>query len=283
MGGAGIDGIASYLPKRVITNRDLAEAFPGLNMARAERATGIKARHAEDASTPASDMAIRAAEALFEKIREDRNSIDFVIVVTQSADYRMPATACLVQGRAGLPKSAGAMDICQGCAGYIYGLATAKSFAESGVARKILLITVEKTSFFLYEKDSALRLLQGDAATATLISGHGRLAELGAFDFGTAGSGFAGIIVPYGGSAEPRERAAAEEGPKYAHHEFVNMKGLDVFNFSVETVPVTINAALRKNGLAPDDVDYFVFRGGAFSWLRAAAVRHDDGVEPPSV
>jgi 3-oxoacyl-[acyl-carrier-protein] synthase-3 len=202
-------------------------------------------------------MAVRAAEKLFETTGTPKDEIDFTIVVTQSGDYRMPATACLVQDRAGLPQSSGAMDINQGCAGYVYGLAAAKALTENGSARKVLLITVEKTSFFLHPEDSTLRLLQGDAAAATLISPDGA-AEIGAADFGTDGSRCDNIIVPYGGSAEAMERENGADA-RYAYPEFVNMKGMEIFNFSVTTAPKTIIAALQKNGLELNDIDYYLF------------------------
>jgi 3-oxoacyl-[acyl-carrier-protein] synthase-3 len=254
---AGIEAIACYLPKRAMTNDDFAKVHPEWNVARAERATGIKSRRVEEHNVPASAMAVRAAEKLFRITGTPKNEIDLTIVVTQSGDYRMPATACLVQDRLCLPQSSGAMDINQGCAGYVYGLAAAKALAENGSARKILLITVEKTSFFLHPEDSTLRLLQGDAAAATLISLDGA-AEIGAFDFGTDGSRFGDIIVPYGGSAEPMERENGAD-TRYAYPEFVNMKGMEIFNFSVTTAPKTISAALRKNGLEPNDIDYYLF------------------------
>ncbi|MDR0653008.1 MAG: ketoacyl-ACP synthase III [Synergistaceae bacterium] len=254
---AGIEAMACYLPERAMTNDDFAKAHPDWNVARAERATGIKSRRVEEHDVPASAMAIRAAEKLFETTGTPKAEIDFTMVVTQSGDYRMPATACLVQHRLGLPQSSGAMDINQGCAGYVYGLAAAKALAENGSARKILLITVEKTTFFLHPEDSTLRLLQGDAAAAALISPDGA-AEIGAFDFGTDGSRCDNIIVPYGGSAEPMERENGAD-TRYAYPEFVNMKGMEIFNFSVTTVPKTIAAALQKNGLEPNDIDYYLF------------------------
>jgi 3-oxoacyl-[acyl-carrier-protein] synthase-3 len=256
---AGINGIACYLPERKITNEDFAKMFPNWNVPRAEQITGIKERRIEEANVPASEMAVRAALKLFETINANRSSVDFVIVVTQSGDYRSPATACLLQNRLGLPRSTGAMDINQGCSGYMYGLATAKALAESCIAQKILLITVEKTSFFVHQADPTMRLLQGDAATATLITCDDATMGIGVTDFGTDGSGFENIIVPYSGSAETMEREKDTAGARYAHPECVNMKGLEIFNFSVSSVPETINAALGKNGMKQSDIDYFVF------------------------
>jgi 3-oxoacyl-[acyl-carrier-protein] synthase-3 len=254
---AGIEAMACYLPEHAMTNDDFARIHPGWKIARAERATGIRSRRVEEHNVPASAMAACAAEKLFEMTGTSKDEIDFTMVVTQSGDYRMPATACLVQDRLGLPQSSGAMDINQGCAGYVYGLSMAKALTENGSSRKALLITVEKTSFFLHPEDSTLRLLQGDAAAATLISLDGA-AEIGAFDFGTDGSRCDNIIVPYGGSAEPMERENGADA-RYAYPEFVNMKGMEIFNFSVTTAPKTISAALQKNGLEPNDIDYYLF------------------------
>lgn len=258
MNQVGIEGIAYYLPETVLTNEDIACMFPEWDPKRAERITGIKERRLEKEETAASDMALAAAQNLISEYRLDKSQIDFIIVVTQSADYRMPATACIMQDKLGLPTSTGAMDINLGCSGYIYGLATAKALVETNVARKVLLVTVEKTSFFMHPKDSTLRALQGDAATATLVSKENIVAAIDETDFGTDGSAYENIIVPYGGTAEHRERARAVTQGQYPYPDHVNMKGLEIFNFSVGTVPKTIDRALSKNGLELEDIRYFV-------------------------
>ncbi len=201
-------------------------------------------------------MSVMAANKIFDKNTLDKDLIDFVIVVTQSADYRMPATACIVQDKLGLSRNIGAMDINLGCSGYVYGLAVAKALVNSDMAKRVLLIAVEKTSFFLHPEDVTLRTLQGDAATATIISRENVIASIDATDFGTDGSGYDDIIVPYGGSAELIERA---KGEQYQYPDFVNMKGMEIFNFSVETVPVTVRDTLAKNKLNLEEIDFFLF------------------------
>jgi 3-oxoacyl-[acyl-carrier-protein] synthase-3 len=205
-------------------------------------------------------MALFVAEKIF---RQDvkKEDIDFLIVVTQSADYRLPCTACVLHEKLGLGTSVGALDINLGCSGFVYGLILAKSLIQTGTARKVLLIAVEKSSFLVHPSDITLRNILGDAAAATVISGVG-FAEIGEGDYGTDGSGWRHIMVPAGGSARPcgddTKTPAADLDGNLKYPEYEKMDGMEVFNFSVSRGPATIRAAIKKNGLSIDQIDYFL-------------------------
>lgn len=239
----GIEDISYDLPKRVVTNSELAEWFSSHNVARVEAATGVRTRHIEREDIPLSDMALRAANNLFARGKVQKDAIDFIIVVTQTGDCRMPATACIVQDKLGLRNAVGAYDINLGCSGYIYGLATASGLVTSGIATRVLLIAAEKPLSMARPDDAGLHFLHGDAATATVISGEQPVAEIGAFDLGTDGSGASALYAPYRDGDAPG---------------CTNMDGLAVFNFSTREAPESIRRALAKNNLKTEDISLFI-------------------------
>lgn len=262
MGKPGIEDIAYYLPDTVVTNEDIARSFPDQNFKRTEAVTGIRSRHIEDSSVPLSDMAVRAAENLFASGKVQRDAVDFIVLVTQTGDYRIPATSCIIQDKLGFSKTTGALDINLGCSGYVYGLAVAQSLVYNDIAGRVLLLAAEKPLLYVHPEDSAIRFLHGDAATATIISNENITAEIGEFDLGTDGSGAKFLMVPAGGTAMPysdethRPIIDGEGHKKYL--EYAQMDGLAIYNFSVQMAPASINRALEKNKLAIDDVSYFI-------------------------
>jgi 3-oxoacyl-[acyl-carrier-protein] synthase-3 len=257
---AFLRAVASYLPEKRVSNADLAAAFPGWNMRRFESISGIRNRYEEPLGA-ASDMALRAVQRIFD-LGIKKEDVDFLIVVTQSGDYRLPSTACVLHGKLGLPDSAGALDINLGCSGFVYSLILAKSLVCSGTVRNALIATVEKSSFLVHESDVTLRSILSDAAAAALVSSEQGFAEIGEGDFGTDGAGWSHIIVPAGGSAQAASdetkipSADADGNLKYPEYE--RMNGMEIFNFSVERAPESIERALRKNGLSADQIDYFL-------------------------
>jgi 3-oxoacyl-[acyl-carrier-protein] synthase-3 len=206
-------------------------------------------------------MAAFAAEKIFAQgIKKE--DIDFLILVTQSADYRLPCTACVLHGKLGLGSSTGALDVNLGCSGFVYGLILAKSLVQAGTAKEVLLVTVEKPSFLVHPTDITLRNIHGDASAAALVSHSPGFAEIGGSDFGTDGGGWRHILVPAGGSASPCCEATKtpekdEDGNlKYPEYEWMN--GMEVFNFSVKRGPMSIRAAIEKNNITQEQVDYFL-------------------------
>nr|WP_321501520.1 ketoacyl-ACP synthase III [uncultured Dethiosulfovibrio sp.] len=225
------------------------------------RKTGIASRPTAGEML-VSDMAVKAAENLFEEHDIDRNSIDYLLLCTQSPDYYLPTTACMVQDRLGLPTSIGALDFNLGCSGFVYGLSMAKGLIAGGVAKKVLLITSETYTKHIHPMDRSTRTIFGDGSSATMICQED-LPQIGSFSLGTDGSGYRNLIVPSGGMALPRTaetaQAEADESGNIRSKDNLYMNGPEIFSFTLRAVPGMVKDVLDKNGLTQEDIDLFVF------------------------
>ena len=252
---ACIRAIATYVPPTIEENKGDAAFIEKL---------GILTRHIVAKDAAASDLAVQASEALFRSYGIDRKSIDFLLLCTQTPDYFVPSTACIVQDRIGLPKTCGALDYNLGCSGYIYGLALSKGLLETGLARRLLLVTTSIYSKYSAKEDGIVRPLFGDGATATLLECMpGKCAHLDAFVFGTDGAGYDKIIIPAGGSRAmpqhvPIEQEEDGDGNRRTNYD-IHMDGTGITLFSMRTVPGLIEETLSRGGLAREDLDYAVF------------------------
>lgn len=235
---AYIQDIAYYLPEQVLTNDQLAEMFPEWTAEKVADKLGITERHIAAPNETVTDMAVCAAENLFAQGVAKREDVDFVLLCTQSQEYYLPSSACLVQSRLGLSIHCGALDFNLGCSGYEYGLALAKGLIVSNTAKNVLLITAEQYTKYLAEDDKGNRTIFGDGATATLVSTSG-FAEIGESVVGTDGSGAEYLI-------------ASKDKPLY-------MDGKAIFDFSSDVVPAMVEEVLAKNGLKQEDINLFVF------------------------
>ncbi|MBD5391706.1 ketoacyl-ACP synthase III [bacterium] len=257
---AYIKAISYYLPERIVSNEELVAEFPEWTVEKIADKVGVNKRHIAGNET-ISDMAVKAAQNLFSQNPHiNRDCIDFVLVCTQSPDYFLPSTACLVQNRLGLKKACGAFDFNLGCSGYEYGLAIAKGYIAAGIASNILLITSEAYNKHIHPRDKGNRTIFGDAASATLISQEG-FAEIGNFVLGTDGSGSEGLIVRTGGKAFPEKAndlSFDENGnPHSSDHLYMN--GSEIFNFTLRVVPQMVKQTLEKNEMTLEDIDLFIF------------------------
>jgi 3-oxoacyl-[acyl-carrier-protein] synthase-3 len=198
---AFIKAIDYYLPKKVLTNEDLANEFPEWDAEKITFKVGVQKRHIAAEDETAMDMAIQAALKLFDR-SVDKAAVDYLLFCTQSPDYFLPASACIIQDRLGLSKNIGALDFNQGCSGYIYGLSLAKGLISAGIASNVLLLTGEAYTKRLHPKDKGNRTIFGDGASATLISTEG-FGEIGEFCLGTDGSGAEHLILKTGGARNP--------------------------------------------------------------------------------
>lgn len=235
---AYIKGIAYYLPEKVVTNEDLVNQFPEWTVEKISKKVGISERHVTTEDETAGDMAVKAAEKLFADKGIDRSVVDFVLLCTQSPDYHLPSTSCIIQNKLGLSTKCGAFDFNLGCSGYEYGLAVAKGLILGGIAKNVLLLTAETYTKYIHPQDKGNRTIFGDGATATLVSDSG-FAEIGEFCLGTDGSGAEQLIV------------------KPGCHLYMDVKA--IFDFASDVVPPLIDETLQKNGLGMDDVNLFVF------------------------
>ena len=255
-----IKAIAYYLPEKVVTNEDIVRDFPEWSVEKIASKVGVNQRHVADGET-ISDMAVKAAEALFEEHPGiERQAIDFVLLCTQSPDYFLPSTACIVQNRLGLPTTCGAFDFNLGCSGYEYGLATAKGYIAAGIAQNVLLITAESYNKHIHPRDKGNRTIFGDAATATLVSTDG-FAEIGDFVLGTDGSGAEELIVKSGGMACPDKVNDLEYDENGNPHssDYLYMDGTEIFNFTLRVVPSMVSETLEKNHFGKNDIDLYIF------------------------
>lgn len=257
---AYIKAISYYLPERVLCNDDLVKEFPEWTVEKVASKIGISCRHIAACNESCSDMAVKAAENLFEEHKIDRTGIDFILLCTQSPDYYLPTTACLVQEKLGLPTSIGALDFNLGCSGYIYGLSLAKGLIFGGIAKNILLITSEAYSKHIHPKDKSNRTIFGDAASATLISDNG-FAEIGNFSLGTDGKGAKNLIVENGGLLNPNKTGLVEfdESGNPISPDNLYMNGSEIFNFTLEAVPILVKETLNKNNLSLDQIHLHIF------------------------
>ena len=257
---AFIKGISYYLPDRVVTNEELLYEFPEWSVDKVAAKVGVYSRHLADADETAGDMAEKAALKLFRDYNVDPNTIDFVLLCTQSSDHFLPSTACILQDRLGIPTSAGAFDYNLGCSGCIYGMAMAKSFVDSGLAKNVLLLTAETYNKYLHPSDKSNRSIFGDGAAACLISSEG-IAEIGNVVLGTDGSGAKHLIVETGGARH--KVATGKETTDADGHirrdDYLYMDGSAIFNFTCDAVPILFRQILEMNQIGKDDIDYYVF------------------------
>jgi 3-oxoacyl-[acyl-carrier-protein] synthase-3 len=254
-----IKGISYYLPSTILTNSDLIKAFPEWTVEKVSLKIGVSERHISSENETSLDMAISASIKLFEEYRISPASIDYILFCTQSPDYHLPTSACLIQEKLGIPTSAGAIDFNLGCSGFVYGLSLAKGLIYCEVARNILLITSETYSKQIHPKDKGNRSIFGDAAAATLISTDG-FAEIGNFCLGTDGRGAENLIVKTGGfrNKDKKDDLHYVDGNPVSS-DYLFMDGMEIFNFTLESVPLLVEDTLKKNSIKLEDVGLFVF------------------------
>lgn len=229
--------IAYELPAKTLTNDELVEIYPEWTVEKIVAKTGIVSRHVAGEGEAAIDLAEGAAKKLLSSSEVAVDEIDFLLLCTQSSEYKLPSSACLLQNRLGIPMTAGALAFDHGCSGFIYGLSLAKGLISGGMAKKVLLVTAETYTKYIAPEDKSTRSIFGDGAAATLID-EDMAAKIGAFSFGTDGSGAEKLIV--------------RDGKLF-------MDGPDIFNFTLDVVPKTMDDVLAKNNLTRDDIDLYVF------------------------
>jgi len=252
---AAIGPIAIHLPETVEDNDRLEKEFPRWNMELVYSKTGIRSRHIATAGECASDLGVAAAEKLFSRYQIDRQSIDFLLFCTQTPDYPLPTTACLIQDRLGLPTSIGALDFNLGCSGFVYGLSLADGLIRSEAARRVLLITAETYSKYIDPTDRSLRTIFGDGAAATLVEAAAE-PSLGPFVFGTDGRGADALMVTEGG-ARPKEHALQPRKRK-RWPSSLYMDGPELVKFTLEVVPPLVDRLLASARWSRDRVDMYL-------------------------
>ena len=258
---AYIKALTYALPKKALTNERLVEEFPEWSVDKIANKVGIHTRHIADENETAADLAVNAAEKLFALDSTiNKNEIDFVLFCTQSPDYYLPTSACLIQDKLGLPTTCGALDFNLGCSGYIYGLSLAKGLIMGGIAKNVLFLTGETYTKHLHPKDKGNRTIFGDAGSATLISTEG-LAEIGNFSLGTDGKGAENLIIKTGAFRHKNAMndLSFDEKANPISSDYLFMNGSEIFNFTIDIVPTLVQDILDKNELLKEDIDGYVF------------------------
>ena len=254
-----IAGIAAGVPKNIVSNYSLkqgedisADYTPEAFV----EATGVKERRCSDTLTT-SDLSFAAAEKLIAELGWDKKEIEALIFVSQSADYFLPATACILQDRLGLSKDCYAEDVALGCSGWVYGLSNVASLVATGKIKKALLLAGDAKKRSKMKRDP----LFGDAGTVTAIE-YEEVAKGFQFHFGTDGSGYDAIITPDGGSRNQISLESFElkeyEGKMMTDLQ-TRMKGMDVFAFGITTAPKSVKKLAEHFEFDYQDYDYFVF------------------------
>lgn len=257
---AYIKAIQYALPDRILTNEQISQDFPEWTVEKIERKLGIKQRHIAGENETASDIAIKAAERIFATDNIKREDIDYVIFVSQSPDYHLPTTACVIQDKLHLSHKITAIDVNLGCNGYIVGLSLAKAVILSGMARNVLLLTGETYSKYMHVRDKSNRTIFGDGASATVVSKDG-MAEIGEFIIGTDGAGADNLIVKTGGARYPDKAndIVFDDFGNPRSSDNLYMDGPAILNYSLDSIPQLVSDVLEKNNLSKDDIDLHVY------------------------
>lgn len=260
---AKIKDIAVHFPVKILGNDELAARYPDWSAEKILEKTGIAERRVSALDETAGDLAEQAANKLFAQGKVCAADVDFIILCTQAPDYVLPTTACVLQDKLGVPRTAGALDVNLGCSGFVYGLSLAKGLIETGAAKCVLLLTADTYSKYINPMDKSVRTLFGDAAAATAVTAEALEREsIGPFVFGTDGSGAKNLIVEAGLYRMPAScdtsKEHTDESGNVRSLENLYMNGAEVMAFSLKEVPKAVDALLFKAGKTKEDVDFFV-------------------------
>ena len=260
---AGVGPIAIHLPEKIEDNAFLQAENPSWDMELIGSKTGIHSRHIAAENECSSDLGYLAAIKLFEENAIDPASIDFLLFCTQTPDYVLPTTACLLQDRLGLRTDTGAFDFNLGCSGFVYGLAMADGLIRTGTAKRILLITAETYSKLIHSTDRSLRTIFGDAGAATLIEATDEPSIWGC-KYGTDGSGADTLLA--GGGFRNQEDSISPRGRKRWPSDLY-MDGPSLINFTVGKIPETVKVILEAAGASKEEIKYYLFHQATFKML----------------
>ncbi|MEI6766693.1 MAG: ketoacyl-ACP synthase III [Bacteroidota bacterium] len=258
--GVRVAGIAACVPEAEISNHDYTW-IPEKERNLLIKTTGVEKRRVAADGVTTSDLTIAAANRLLDDMGWSRSEIGILVFVSQSRDYPLPATSCIIQDRMGLPQTTYTIDINQGCSGYIYGLSSVMGLMSSfGIGKGLLMVGDISTKHTSYRDKSAYPLF-GDAGTATALELNKNTPGT-SFNIRTDGSGYEAIIIPDGGmrnliSKKSFDYKKISEGI-YRHRVQLALDGIRVFNFALAEVVPNINELLSKEGISIEDADYLI-------------------------
>lgn len=266
LNSAGILGLGSYVPEKILTNADIEKLVDTNDEWITER-TGIKERRICAPEQATSDLSLIAAQRALEDANVSAEELDMIIVATISADSNTPSTACVLQNKLGAVNAA-AFDLSAACSGFVYGSAIASQFIETGVYKKVLVVGAETLSKFVNWKDRNTCIIFADGAGAAVYGvvddGYGVLS----FDLGADGSGAETIEIPGGGSRHPADQETIDN-----HMHCLHMNGKETFRFAVKAMGSTVMKSLERAGLSKEDIDYFIPHQANIRIIQSAAKR----------
>jgi 3-oxoacyl-[acyl-carrier-protein] synthase III len=250
--GARISAIVTCVPERVFSNLTDTTEFSKEDVRKVVGMAGVKNRRLAEEGVCSSDLCLAAAREALELSGWPQETVDALIMVTQTPDYFLPSTACIIQKELGLSDGCAAFDVGLGCSGYPYGLWLAGMMLGSGGFNRVLVLHGDTPSKYADRADRSVSLLFGDCGSATTVEGSDPGAD-GAWFFAhhTDGSGYRDMIIEAGGF---RERFSED-----VRKHFVKMNGANVFNFTIKRIPALVEETLSFSGAAKEDIDYFIF------------------------
>ena len=256
-----IAGLAGCVPSKSEENRGLSVFDSIEDSEKFIKATGVERRRVADDSVTTSDMCYHAAEKVISELSWEKDSIDCLVFVSQTPDYILPATSCILQNRLQLSEECYTLDISLGCSGWVYGLHVITNLLSNGDIKRGLLLCGDTTLKPVSKSDKSAYPLFGDAGTVTAVEySEGEIMN---FHMATDGSGYEAIIIPDGGyrnpfSVESLEYEEIDTGISRNKLQTV-LNGMDVFSFGISKAPQSVKKLLVKNEISIEDVDYFTF------------------------
>jgi 3-oxoacyl-[acyl-carrier-protein] synthase-3 len=261
LSGTRIAGMSAAVPKQIEFNA----GYRWISKKEREsliRTIGVESRRVAAKGVTTSDLCVEAANALLDGLDWNRKEIELLIFVSQSRDYLVPTTACIVQDRLGLPHSCLALDIGLGCSGYVYGLSVAAGMMQSGAIRKALLMVGDISTLTTSYRDKSTYPLFGDVGTVTALE-YDPSADPMHFNLQTDGSGYEALIIRDGGARHTMSRKSFDikkiSDGIYRSRLHLELNGIEVFNFTLREVVPNIKMLLNHTGQTTDQIDVVVF------------------------
>ncbi|HEX9058775.1 MAG TPA: ketoacyl-ACP synthase III [Clostridia bacterium] len=246
-----IKGIACAVPDNIVYNEQYNDIFGAESVQKFINMTGVSKRHVAFDEQCASDLCYVAAKSLIKKLNWDPSSIDALILITQTPDFAVPATACVLQHRLGLNEDCIAFDVNLGCSAYVYGVWLASTMISTQNIKRVLLLCGDTSNFGINQNDSSTAMIFGDGGTATALE-HTAGKEMKYF-LKTKGSGYKSIIVPAG-----HARSRSKLNQESSQYELA-MNGSEVFSFTITDVPRAIDSFMKQYNIDKSDIDMYVF------------------------
>jgi len=249
LSGVKLRGVSTCTPSTIFDTQRDAKDFDPKELKKIVSMVGIKERRIVDDNTCSSDLCLKAAQNLLADLEWEADSIDALIMVTQTPDYFLPSTSCLIHRDLNLSQSCATFDVGLGCSGYPYGLWLASMMIQTGCVKRALVLHGETPSLITYAQDRSTALLFGDAGSATALEQGGD--DSWGFSLHTDGQGYSDLIVP--------GRAFRDAQPEEDRENYLHMNGTNLFNFTIKKVPALIDDTLNLMKMTVEDIDTFIF------------------------